>query len=106
MGWYGFGRMLIEGLRTDSLMIGDTIRVSQLIGALTFVAGVVLSIIFARIAKKRRIAMIDGAVPAVTEGECDDDCNCEKCEETEINDTDDTTVEEHVSEDTDNGEDN
>ena len=30
--WYGFGRMLIEGLRTDSLYIGQTsIRVSQVL---------------------------------------------------------------------------
>ncbi len=32
--WYGMGRMIIEGLRTDSLYIGDTsIRVSQLLSA-------------------------------------------------------------------------
>lgn len=37
-GWYGFGRMLIEGLRTDSLYIGNTdIRVSQLLAAVIFV---------------------------------------------------------------------
>ena len=37
--WYGFGRMLIEGLRTDSLwLIPDVIRVSQLLGAICFVA--------------------------------------------------------------------
>lgn len=36
--WYGFGRMLIEGLRTDSLwLIPDVIRVSQLLGAICFV---------------------------------------------------------------------
>lgn len=36
--WYGFGRMFIEGLRTDALYIGDTgIRVSQLLGFLLFV---------------------------------------------------------------------
>lgn len=36
--WYGFGRMLIEGLRTDSLwLIPDVIRVSQLVGAICFV---------------------------------------------------------------------
>ena len=35
--WYGFGRMFIEGLRTDALYIGDTgIRVSQLLGFLLF----------------------------------------------------------------------
>ena len=33
LGWNGFGRMLIEGLRTDSLMIGP-FRISQLLGAL------------------------------------------------------------------------
>lgn len=32
--WYGFGRMIIEGLRTDSLYIGSTgIRVSQALSA-------------------------------------------------------------------------
>ena len=37
MAWYGFGRMLIEGLRTDSLYIGDTnLRVSQLVAAACF----------------------------------------------------------------------
>ena len=36
--WYGFGRMFIEGLRTDSLYLGNTnIRVSQLVGFLCFV---------------------------------------------------------------------
>lgn len=34
--WNGFGRMLIEGLRTDSLMIGP-FRISQLLGALMFI---------------------------------------------------------------------
>ncbi len=44
--WYGFGRMFIEGLRTDSLYIGDTgIRVSQLLGFLFFVTGTVLLIV-------------------------------------------------------------
>ena len=33
--WYGIGRTIIEGLRTDSLYIGDTnIRVSQMLSAL------------------------------------------------------------------------
>ena len=34
--WYGFGRMFIEGLRTDSLYIG-VFRVSQVVGFLCFV---------------------------------------------------------------------
>lgn len=38
LAWYGFGRMWIEGLRTDSLYIpGTSIRVSQLLAAVTFV---------------------------------------------------------------------
>jgi phosphatidylglycerol:prolipoprotein diacylglycerol transferase len=37
LAWYGFGRFLIEGLRTDSLYLFSTdIRVSQLLAALTF----------------------------------------------------------------------
>ena len=43
--WYGFGRMIIEGLRTDSLYTGG-IRISQLIGFLCFVICAVLLIVF------------------------------------------------------------
>ena len=41
--WYGFGRMLIEGLRADSLYAG-TLRVSQIVGLLCFVAGTIVLI--------------------------------------------------------------
>ncbi len=38
LSWYGFGRMFIEGLRTDSLYIpGTAIRISQLVGAFCFI---------------------------------------------------------------------
>ncbi len=45
--WYGFGRMFIEGLRTDSLYIpgSDVMRVSQLIGLATFLFAVCAIII-------------------------------------------------------------
>ncbi|MBQ8789979.1 MAG: prolipoprotein diacylglyceryl transferase [Ruminiclostridium sp.] len=43
--WYGTGRALIEGLRTDSLMLGD-IRVSQLVGVVSAVVALVLLIVF------------------------------------------------------------
>ena len=48
--WYGFGRFFIEGLRTDSLyfmksVFGETIRVSQVVGALCFIFGIVFLII-------------------------------------------------------------
>ena len=36
--WYGFGRMLIEGLRTDSLYVG-VFRISQVVGFVCFVCG-------------------------------------------------------------------
>ena len=53
LAWYGFGRMFIEGLRTDSLYWG-TIRISQLIGFLTFVAGTILLIILGIRSKNRK----------------------------------------------------
>ena len=43
-GWYGLGRMFIEGLRTDSLMIG-TLRVSQVLAGLLFVASLITWIV-------------------------------------------------------------
>lgn len=39
--WYGFGRMLIEGLRTDSLYLGG-IRISQLIGGMSVIIGITI----------------------------------------------------------------
>lgn len=41
VAWYGFGRTLVEGLRTDSLMLGP-FRVSQLLAAITCVTAVVI----------------------------------------------------------------
>ncbi|MBR7117249.1 MAG: prolipoprotein diacylglyceryl transferase [Clostridia bacterium] len=46
-GWYGLGRLWIEGLRTDSLYIpGTPIRVSQLLAGLIFIACLALLIYF------------------------------------------------------------
>ncbi len=44
MVWYGLGRMLIEGLRADSLYIGS-IRVSQLLSLIILATGLILIII-------------------------------------------------------------
>ncbi len=38
--WYGFGRMLIEQLRTDSLYVG-IFRISQIVGLLSFIFGII-----------------------------------------------------------------
>ena len=43
VGWYGLGRFMIEGLRTDSLYIGNTdIRVSQLLALICFGAAIII----------------------------------------------------------------
>ena len=59
--WYGFGRMFIEGLRTDSLMLGP-FRISQLVGLICFVAGVTL-VIWGRIYYAKKQKAFDGLEP-------------------------------------------
>ncbi|MBO4584402.1 MAG: prolipoprotein diacylglyceryl transferase [Clostridia bacterium] len=56
--WYGLERMLVEGLRTDSLILFANVRVSQLVAAVTFLAAVVLIIVF-RVRKRRKKALDD-----------------------------------------------
>ncbi len=49
LGWYGLGRAMIEGARTDSLYIGaSSVRVSQLIAALCVVAVAVILLVVLR----------------------------------------------------------
>ncbi|MDD6081718.1 MAG: prolipoprotein diacylglyceryl transferase [Oscillospiraceae bacterium] len=43
--WYGTGRAVIEGLRTDSLMVGS-IRISQLLAIVSAVAALILICVF------------------------------------------------------------
>lgn len=52
--WYGFGRMFIEGFRTDSLYIpGTTLRISQCLGFACFLVGTTLLIVLSILAYKR-----------------------------------------------------
>lgn len=52
--WYGVGRTIIEGLRSDSLYIGSTgIRVSQLLSVLMVVVGIVILVF--NFIKKRKL---------------------------------------------------
>lgn len=44
MAWYGAERAVVEGLRTDSLMI-DNLRISQLVSVIIFVGSIILQII-------------------------------------------------------------
>lgn len=54
--WYGFGRMLIEGLRTDSLYLG-VFRISQVLAFGCFVAGSVILIY--KLSKARRAKLTE-----------------------------------------------
>lgn len=68
LAWYGFGRMFIEGLRTDSLYLpGTDIRVSQLVGFLCFALFGALFV--AGLLKARRQIQKGEYVPVFTEGE-------------------------------------
>ena len=66
--WYGFGRMFIEGLRTDSLFVpGTGIRISQMLGLVLLVASVavlVVGFVFAR-KKKLASALVPNFVPDI-----------------------------------------
>ena len=53
--WYGFGRMFIEGLRTDSLLVGG-FRISQVIGAVCFVVGAALLVTGFILTKKGKLS--------------------------------------------------
>ncbi|MBQ7592676.1 MAG: prolipoprotein diacylglyceryl transferase [Clostridia bacterium] len=53
--WYGFGRMFIEGERTDSLYVG-VFRISQVVGLLCFVAGTLLLVLGLVRAHKAKLA--------------------------------------------------
>ena len=63
--WYGFERMIVEGLRTDSLYLPFSIfgynpRVSQLLSAVVFIAGVILLIVFRNRKDRFGAMIIDG----------------------------------------------
>ena len=61
-GWYGLGRMFIEGLRSDSLYIGDTnIRVSQLLSSVIVIvcSAIMIVMIIKHIKNPKPIEGID-----------------------------------------------
>lgn len=107
MSWYGFGRFFIEGLRTDSLYVGP-FRISQVVGIVSFVVGIVLMIVFAKRSKTLSeehdaVSSVElSPVPAEGEEAEEKENESETVEETE------KTAEktEDTKEDTENGEDN
>ena len=57
--WYGFGRMFIEGLRTDSLFIpGTGIRISQMLGLVLLIASVAVIAVGLVLAYKKKLAAV------------------------------------------------
>lgn len=55
LGWYGLGRMFIEGLRTDSLYLGG-IRISQWVAGACVIAALFLLVRFYFLVKTRTVA--------------------------------------------------
>ena len=72
--WYGFGRMFIEGLRTDSLYVpGTIIRISQLVGFLCFVVcgGALLALTILTRKRERLLVLEDAAYEAAKKVEAE-----------------------------------
>ena len=61
--WYGFGRMFIEGFRTDSLYVpGTNVRISQLLGIVFFIGcGVALLVLTILTRKRERLLVLEDA---------------------------------------------
>ena len=61
--WYGFGRMFIEGFRTDSLYVpGTSIRISQLLGFLcVIIAGTALLVLSILTRKREPLLVLEKA---------------------------------------------
>ncbi len=79
IAWYGLGRAMIEGLRTDSLYLG-VFRISQVLAAVScFVAVVVLMVNLFRPHDAKNLLVNQVAAPA----EIDETEETEKTEETE-----------------------
>lgn len=58
ISWYAFGRFFIEGLRTDSLMLGN-LKISQLVAGVFFVTAIALIIVKRIKAKKIAVENTD-----------------------------------------------
>ncbi|MCL2126153.1 MAG: prolipoprotein diacylglyceryl transferase [Oscillospiraceae bacterium] len=67
MAWYGLGRYMIEGLRTDSLYImNSNIRVSQLLAAVSLAVAVVLLL---RNGRRKKAALLIGGGTTTLDGD-------------------------------------
>ena len=93
--WYGAERMIVEGLRTDSLYTPFlNLRVSQILAALTMLTGIVLLILFTKKTYKaadniKLAAQTDTSEDIAKENSQTEDTEKEAVSET-VTDTDDT----------------
>lgn len=105
--WYGFGRFFIEGLRIDSLKIGD-VRVSQVVSAVAFIVCATLMVILAIRHSRKDIPqdytplfetelIAEGVVAPETEKDADDE------EDESVEEYDEYADEEDEDSDTDVG---
>ena len=58
IAWYGFGRMFIEGLRTDSLYVG-VFRISQVVGFICFIVGTLMLTLNLLKSRRARLTSLD-----------------------------------------------
>ncbi len=108
--WYGFGRMFIEGLRTDSLFIpGTQLRISQFLGLVFFLVSATLLTVFLIRAYRQKPALAQGTAeteaPAAVESAEESAGEEEIQENTEII-TPEENTENPTQEDMKNGDEN
>ncbi|MBR5307428.1 MAG: prolipoprotein diacylglyceryl transferase [Clostridia bacterium] len=104
LGWYGFGRFFIEGLRTDSLYLGNTgIRISQLLALLTFIFAVAITVIM--LARTKKEALDEGEYESQF-GVRAEEATTEAEKEISAEITENTTDTNNTTEETTNGTDN
>ena len=69
VGLYGLERAIVEGLRSDSLMLGNTgIRISQAVAAVSVVAAIVGWIVLKKLSETNKDLQLE-PVPAATEAQ-------------------------------------
>ncbi len=114
--WYGLGRFIIEGLRTDSLYLGP-IRVSQLLAVIFFFAGIIFFILLRKgIVFKMQDKVIDRAIKkqekykpvytplfTTTENALNEKDSPEQLDAPISTESDDADISREITEDTENG---
>ena len=81
VAWYGLGRAMIEGLRTDSLWWGN-FRVSQVLAAISCLAAVVVLFLMSRKEHKPENLFVNKVAAKAAAEEAGEDVSAEPVEET------------------------